>query len=74
MAGSRRKRAITFVPVPKHIMDADSQQRGPMSSGLTCVKRSMPILPGMPSPIPGSSKYSQGKTPPSSASSPPDPS
>jgi len=70
MSGSRRKRAITFVPVPKHITDADWQQRGPMSSGLTCVKRSMPMLPGTPEPIPGSSKRSQRKTPLSSPSLP----
>ncbi|WHZ16863.1 MAG: hypothetical protein OJF52_003713 [Nitrospira sp.] len=40
--------------IPKDVMDADSQQRGPMSLGLTCVKRSLPTLSETPSPTPSS--------------------
>jgi hypothetical protein len=67
--GSRRKPMTASVPAPKPIMDADSKPLAPMSQGLTCVKRSLPILPGMPSPIPGSSIISRSKTPLSSGSS-----
>ena len=45
--------------------DADAHQLEPMSTGLTCVMRYLPILPEDPGPTPHSSPHAQGKTPPS---------
>ena len=70
MSNSRRKRTNTSVPAPNPSIDPGSPQSEPRSKEFGCLMRSLPILPGMPSPIPGSSKRSQGKTPRNSDHSP----
>ena len=65
---SQVKPIATSVKTPNPTTDAASQQSKLRSKEFGCLLRSLPILPG-PGPIPGSSKISRSKTPPSSDSS-----
>ena len=66
---SQVKPIATPGKTPNPTTDAGSQQSEPRSKEFGCILRSLPILPGMPSPIPGSSIISRSKTPPGSDSS-----